>query len=150
MDTKPETLTAATQKPAFKREEIVVCASCFYSTDLYNFDGICDRCLRAEVYFGGVGFPIILHQMMWKKRKSSQNFRQIFARVPFWAERLLFGQDCLVRQSRMQSNRIGWLSGKKSRMRPNQNALRRNDTRERDRASSEREGGGRVQSPAFA
>lgn len=39
---------------ACKRDEVVICDSCHYSTDIYNRAGICDRCLRAKTYWGRV------------------------------------------------------------------------------------------------
>jgi hypothetical protein len=37
--------------PAQKREEIIICDSCHYSTDTYDSNLVCDRCLSAREYF---------------------------------------------------------------------------------------------------
>lgn len=39
------------QDVAWKRDKVIVCDSCHYSTDFYNSEGVCERCLRAKNYW---------------------------------------------------------------------------------------------------
>lgn len=75
-------------KKATKHEEIIICDSCHYSTDTYNTDGLCDRCLSARKYWTG-------HEAGWREL-----FCEVALQLNCLPSVFLDGNDHVLRQAK--------------------------------------------------